>query len=111
MNKKIKQRWHTIRVSDEAKSLCDRILKRANQKKIGNKIKSHEILKLGLNLIKEADIKKLQSASLSNEDRKEKLRQIYVKKVGRITKDQFTGFMMKPDFLIFLDEHSEEVSI
>lgn len=111
MKKETKQRWHTIRVSDETKSLCDRILKKANQKKIGNKIKSDEILKLGLNLIKETDIKQLQSASLSNEDRKEKLRQIYVKKIGRITKDQFTGFMMKPDFLAFLNENLEEISI
>jgi len=101
MKKQIKQAWHTVRVSNETKQLCDRISKKDNQKKIGLKIKSNDVLKLGLNLIAESDIKKLQSASLSNEDRKEKLRKIYVKKVGRITRDQFTGFMMKPDFIDF----------
>ena len=51
---------------------------------------------------KNCEIKKIQNTSLSNEDRKEQLRQIYIKKIGPITKDEFTGFMMKPDFLDFI---------
>lgn len=67
------------------------------------------MLKLALSLITDAEIKKLQSSSLSNEDHKEQLRQIYIKKVGPITKDEFIGFMMKPDFLEFIKIQSNEL--
>lgn len=107
MKKQIRQNWHTIRISNDTKMLCSRISKIANQKKIGRKIKIDEILKLGLNLITDTEIKKIQNTSLSNEDRKEQLRQIYIKKVGPISKDEFTGFMMKPDFLDFIRNNTE----
>lgn len=108
MKKQIKQNWHTIRISNDTKMLCSRISKIANQKKIGRKIKIDEILKLGLILITDAEIKKLQNTSLSNEDRKEQLRQIYIKKIGPITKDEFIGFMMKPDFLDFINTNIDQ---
>lgn len=108
MKKQIRQNWHTIRISNNTKMLCSRISKIANQKKIGRKIKIDEILKLGLHLITDTEIKKIQNTSLSNEDRKEQLRQIYIKKIGPITKDEFTGFMMKPDFLDFIKSNAED---
>lgn len=107
MKKQIRHNWHTIRISNDTKMLCSRISKIANQKKIGRKIKIDEILKLGLNLITDTEIKKIQNTSLFNEDRKEQLRQIYIKKIGPITKDEFTGFMMKPDFLDFIRNNTE----
>ena len=107
MKKQIRQNWHTIRISNDTKMLCSRISKIANQKKIGRKIKIDEILKLGLNLITYTEVKKIQNTSLSNEDRKEQLRQIYIKNIGPITKDEFTGFMMKPDFLDFIRNNTE----
>jgi hypothetical protein len=97
MRKQIKQSWHTVRISDETKKLCERISKLANKKEAGRKIKIDDILKHGLNLIKPKDIKELRFSSLTNEDRQEQFRQLYIKKNGYITRDDFIGFMMKPE--------------
>lgn len=108
MKKQIRQNWHTIRISNETKMQCSRIAKVANQKKLGRKVKIDEVLKLALSLITDAEIKKLQNSSLSNEDRKEQLRQMYIKKIGAISKDEFIGFIMKPEFLNFINTNSDQ---
>lgn len=49
--------------------------------------------------------------SLSNEDRKEILRQKYIEHRGPISKDEFTGFMMKSEFQEFLNAINLKVNV
>ncbi|MDZ4661475.1 MAG: hypothetical protein SGJ18_07615 [Pseudomonadota bacterium] len=43
----------------------------------------------------------IQDQSLTSENKKELLRQRYIVEVGPITKDEFTGFMMTDEFVVF----------
>ena len=99
-------KWSNIRVSSDTKSTAEKLLKCANDKKSGRKIKIDDLLNTALKLIEECHLKNLQNKSLSNEDRKEQLRQIYIKKHGPISKDDFTGFMLSPAYFDFLNEQS-----
>ena len=100
-----------IRVKKETKQKLEKLLQNANKKQLGRKIKVDELIQLALELVDKPHIEKLQNQSLSNEDRKEKLRQIYVKKVGLISRDEFTGFMMSSDFSRFLEDHKMELAV
>ena len=101
----------TIRVSDETSVILDKLLKEANKKKLGSKIFPDQIVAIALGNVSETDVEKMQNDSLSNEDRKEQLRQLYIKKCGKITRDEFTGFMMTPAFFEFLNEHKQGLSL
>lgn len=103
---KCDDKWSNIRVSQTSKDIADKHLKKANSKNFGKRIKVDELLQIGLSLITEDHIKSLQENSLSFEDRKENLRQVYIKEHGNISKDEFTGFMMKPDYFEFLNKHN-----
>lgn len=96
--------WCSVRVSSETRKLAEGILKTANDKEPGRKIKLDEVMQAGLALIQQEHIRNLQENSLSNEDRKEILRQKYIETRGPITKDEFTGFMMTQDFAGFVAE-------
>ncbi len=76
---------------------------------MGSKVKFDELLQKSLGLITDAHIKELQQGSLSSEDRKESLRQIYIKECGSISKDYSTGLMMTPEYFDFLNKHSNNV--
>lgn len=105
--RKSSEKWSNLRVSLASKSIANKILKKANSKKAGRRIKFDELLQRGLSLITEEDIKVLQKNSLSFEDKKEQLRQLYIKKNGNISKDEFTGFMMTPEYFDFLNEQTK----
>ena len=96
--------WCTVRVSGETRKIVESILKTANEKPTGKKIKLDEVLQMGLGLIQQSHIEKLQESSLTHEDRKEILRQKYIEVRGPISKDEFTGFMMTQEFLGFVAE-------
>jgi hypothetical protein len=96
--------WCSVRVSSETRKLAEGILKTANDKETGRKIKLDELLQTGLGLIQQSHIEKLQENSLTHEDRKEILRQKYIVARGPISKDEFTGFMMTQEFLGFVAE-------
>jgi hypothetical protein len=83
--------WCTVRVSSETRKLAEGIVKTANEKPTGKKIKLDEVLQMGLGLIQQGHIEKLQENSLTHEDRKEILRQKYIAVRGPISKDEFTG--------------------
>ena len=70
---------------------------------LGSNIKLYDLIEFALNLVTEEHLKMLQEQSMTNEDRKELLRQKYIAHFGPITKDEFTGFMMKPQFLEFIN--------
>jgi hypothetical protein len=52
----------------------------------------------------------MQDQSLSNEDRKEQLRQRYIEARGPISRDEFTGFMLTKEFFEFLAEQPGTMS-
>lgn len=102
VNGKSASEFASVRVKAESKNKADSILSLANKKKFGRKIKLHDLFEFSLTLLTDEHIALLQDKALSNEDRKELLRQKYIELRGSITKDEFTGFMMKPEFLDFV---------
>lgn len=97
-----------IRVKKETRTVLEKLIQLANKKTYGRRIKVDDVLHIALGLVEKDHIQGLQNASLSNEDKKERLRQIYVKKHGQISKDAFTGFMMSSNFSDFLEKHKVE---
>lgn len=102
---KINQRAKSVRINSEIQKKAERILLLANKKKVGRRVKIDHLLSLALDLVSEEDIKKLQNQSLTNEDRKEILRQKWVALNGPISKDEFTGFMMTEEYFNFVSAH------
>lgn len=100
--------WSSIRISSETKNAAEKILGLANNKKAGRKIKTDEILSFALDLIENDHIKKLQDSSLTNEDHKELMRQYYCETRGKVSKDEFIGFLMSDDFPKFKMEYLEK---
>jgi hypothetical protein len=94
-----------IRVQKATKSALLAKLKEINQKQLGRKLKADELLTLALKRLTDEDVKALQEMSLSNEDRKEKMRQKYIEIHGPISEDEFTGFTFTREFQTFLAEH------
>jgi hypothetical protein len=92
-------------INFEIQKKAERILLLANKKKVGRRVKVDHLLSLALDLVSEEDIKKLQNQSLTNEDRKEALRQKWVALNGPISKDEFTGFMMTEEYFNFVSAH------
>jgi Rps23 Pro-64 3,4-dihydroxylase Tpa1-like proline 4-hydroxylase len=105
-NLKLNQKPKSIRINSEVQKKVERLLLSANKKKAGRKIKVDQLLSLALDLVSDEHIKKLQEQSLSNEDRKEQLRQRYIEIRGPISRDEFTGFMLTKEFSEFLAEQS-----
>ncbi len=97
----------SIRISVGTKNKAEKHLSNANKKPKGRAIKIDTLLSLSLDIVGEPHIKMLQDQSLSNEDRKELLRQKYSEINGPVTRDEFTGVMMKPEFFEFLKEHGQ----
>ena len=92
----------SIRVQLETQRKAERLLAVANKKRIGRKVKVDQLLNIALDLVTERHLQSLQEQSLTNEDRKELLRQKYIESRGQISKDEFTGFMMTAAFLEFM---------
>lgn len=101
-NAKIGAKNKSVRISLENQKKADKILVHANKKKLGRKIKLDHVLAIALDLLTDEHIRKLQDQSLSNEDRKEQLRQRYIEARGPISRDEFTGFMLTKEFFEFL---------
>ena len=106
-NLKSNQKPKSIRINPEVQKKAEKLLLSANKKKAGRKIKVGQLLNLALDLVSDEHIKRLQDQSLSNEDRKEQLRQRYIEMRGPITRDEFTGFMLTKEFSGFLVEQSQ----
>ncbi len=65
----------SIRVRNSSKKLAAALLEKANDKKFGRKIKIDELFELAVTLVTSEHINLLQGNSMTNEDRKEVLRQ------------------------------------
>ncbi len=104
-NLKTNQKAKSVRINFEIQKKAERILLLANKKKVGRRVKIDHLLSLALDLVSEDDIKNLQDQSLTNEDRKEILRQKWTALNGPISKDEFTGFMMTEEYFNFVSAH------
>lgn len=92
----------SVRIRSESKQKASALLDEANKKEFGRTVKFDELFDLAIGLVNREHIELLQSRSMTNEDRKENLRQKYIAVNGPISKDEFTGFMMTPQFQDFL---------
>ena len=97
----------SVRVKAASKKVALALRDEANNKPSGRKVKLDDIFELALNLVTSEHLKALQEQSLTNEDRKELLRQKYIETHGPISRDQFTGLMMSAEFATFLTEQNQ----
>ena len=95
----------TMRVRETTRSVALAKLKEINQKQLGRKVKADELLTFAINRMTNEDVKALQEMSLSNEDRKKRMRQKYIEVHGPISEDEFTGFTFSCEFQAFLKDH------
>ncbi len=106
---KVGQKFKSIRVNLHNQKKLEKILLAANKKKKGRKVKLDHLLEIALDLIEDHHIKMLQDRSMTNEDRQEELRQKYIATRGPISRDEFIGFTMSPDYFEFLKMNSLQV--
>lgn len=109
-NTKINAKNKSVRINLENQKKAEKILALANKKKLGRKIKLDQVLAIVFDLVTDEHIRKMQDQSLSNEDRKEQLRQRYIIARGPISRDEFTGFMLTKEFFEFLTEQPATIS-
>ena len=95
-----------IRVHSETKLRVESLLKKANNKQIGRKVKPDELIRLALDLVTDKQIDTLKENSLTNLDRKKYLFQKYKENHGNVNWDDFEGFQMTPEWPRFLKMHS-----
>jgi hypothetical protein len=101
----------SVRIKSDSKKAAKALLEKANKKDFGRTVKFDELFDLAIGLINSEHIELLQRRSMTNEDRKENLRQKYVALKGPISKDEFTGFMMTPQFQDFLRQQENLKSV
>ena len=95
-----------VRIRASTKERASLLLEAANKKKHGCKIKFEDLVEIAFGLVADEHLKLLQERSLSNEDRKERLREKYIAIHGPISRDAFIGYMMTVEFQNFLNEQS-----
>ncbi|MGE4233116.1 MAG: hypothetical protein AB7F43_07285 [Bacteriovoracia bacterium] len=96
----------SVRLHPPTKDLIDRLLKEANDKAMGRKVKPDELIKLALGLVTDRHLQELKKSSLTNADRKKYLFQKYREKNVEASWDDFEGFTMTSDWPKFLKEHN-----
>ena len=100
------QKLKSIRISLETyktlKSMCEYNAKAGFKRKL----KPEVIIALGLLKIADSDLNLLLEKEMTNEERKERFRQIYIQQIGEISKDDFTGFTMTEAFQEFVKQCS-----
>jgi hypothetical protein len=96
----------SLRMHIETQKKIEKLLYSANKKNLGRRVKIDQLLCLALSLVTSDHITTLQDQSLTNEDRKEQLRQRYIAIHGPTSKDEFLGLMLSPQFQQFLSEQT-----
>lgn len=69
-------------------------------------MRADQVLNLAIEHVVAEHIKLLQEKSMTNEDRREALRQKYIFQRGPISKDGFLGLLLTPEFQQFLSEQA-----
>ena len=103
--------YSTIRITTDARKLGEAILQKINKKERGRKVYWDDLLKVALTLIEANHIRILQNDSLSFEDQKELWREVYSKKVKKVSPDEFTGLLLSGEFLKFKEANGEMFSL
>ena len=70
------------------------LLAKVNQKELGRRVRSDDLIGFALALVTEAHVKELQDSSLSNHDRFEAMYKDHVAKKGSISKDAYLGMFL-----------------
>jgi hypothetical protein len=86
----------SVRIRITSKERAAALLLACNKKKSGRKVKLDELFEVAISQVADEQVKLLQERSLTNEDRKEILRQKYIEVRGPISKDAFTGLCGRP---------------
>ena len=102
--------WQNVRLKVETKNKADAILKKANQKKSGRRIKLDQLINMSLDKVNDSDILILQNQSLTAHDHLENMRSFYIKNHGNITPKEFTAFTMSLEYIDFLKSYHEQNS-
>ena len=97
-----------VRITAEAKQRAEHLLKMANQKERGRKIKMPELIALALELVTEKEIQRLQRSSWTKHDEMEAWRSIYARKYGEVSREMFLGFLMSGEWPVFMKEHKKD---
>lgn len=84
-----------VRIKPKAQKKLSSLLTKANKKDFGKRIKATDLIELALEMIEDSHIKKLQQGSLSNSDLLEMNFREYIKKNGKISKDEYLGILMQ----------------
>lgn len=100
--------WQNARLQIETKKKADALLKKANQKKSGRRIKLDQLISLSLDKINDSDILTLQNQSLTAHDHLENMRSFYIKTHGPITPKEFTTFTMSLEYIDFLKSYHQQ---
>ena len=100
--------YSSLRVKVVTKDSAMKILENANKKEFGRKVSMDELVNLALNNVTKEDIELLQKKSLRNKDRQDILRQIYCKKVKKVSEDEFIGVTMSDSYFQFLKDNRDE---
>jgi hypothetical protein len=100
--------WQNARLHVTTKKKADAILKKANQKKSGRRIKLDQLISLSLDKINNSDILKLQNQSLTAYDHLENMRSFYINSHGPITPKEFTSFTMSLEYIDFLKSYHHQ---
>ena len=93
--KKIASTTMPIRVRKETAKELRRQIAGANKKNYGRKIKADDLVAKGLSLLTEKHIQEVQESTLSNADKMEKKYREICSQKGHISRDEFTGMLMR----------------
>lgn len=101
--------WQNARLLIQTKRKADAILRKANQKNSGRRIKLDQLISLSLDKINDSDILKLQNQSLTEHDHLENMRSFYIKSHGTISPKEFTAFTMSLEYIDFLKSYHQQI--
>lgn len=96
-SKKVKTEKVSVlkKLDPETGKLLKQMKDRINKKSYGRNIRDTEIISVGLGLISQDHILKLQESTLSEKDRLNIAHEEYVKVNGKISLDQFIGLLIR----------------
>ena len=109
--KQTKSDFVSLRIKQSTKKEVETKMKFANKKTLGRKITMDQLVQMAIAKIDNGDIKKLQNQSLSNEDRKEQLRHLYIKENGNVSPDEFMGLLLSGACSEFVQRHNTELGV
>ena len=100
--------YSSLRVKLATKEAAMKILDAANKKDYGRKVSMEDLVTLAINNVTKEGVEILQKQSLRNKDRQDIMRQIYCKKIKKVTEDEFIGVTMSDGYFQFMKDNKTE---